>query len=413
MRLHMCFIVCLTGCGLTLDLDEPVDASARDVSGIDARDSGTPVDAGELDAAVVDASIPDVGEGDGQVEPADVGIDAPSECAPSCGAGQVCLDEECWPLCGGEICFEGQVCDLELETCGACDPDMCPAGHVCGLDGDCVCAEGACSATEQCGPAGNCRETECNMPTDCVDPVGAGCVRFTCSMGSCASELIGTSSCEYCDPRTGDVHFFDRDRDGFAACPEGICEEGPEICDCDDGNPFINPESIDALGDRNCDGEFDPAFTADFCVSDEDEDDAPVVELVGSECSGVVLTARELLAAARRLPRLDCDDEDEDIFPQQMEYMSTSINDVSDCTASRGECFDYNCDGRHEREYPAFEQCYRVSTRLECNDTSGWSREARVPACGEMGELEDCRWSEESDACFRSDATTTTTQRCR
>lgn len=413
MRFDMCFIVCLTGCGLTLDLDEPVDASARDVPGIDVRDSGTPVDASELDAAVVDAFMADGGGGDGQVEPADVGIDAPSECAPSCGAEQVCLDEVCWPLCGGEICFEGQVCDLELETCGACDPNMCPAGHVCGSDGDCVCAEGACSATEQCGPAGNCRETECDGPADCVDPVGAGCVRFLCSMGSCVSELIGTSSCEYCDPYTGDVHFFDRDGDGFAACSDGTCDEEPTPCDCDDLNPFVHPESIDALRDRNCDGVFDSGISADFCVSDGDDDGAPVVELVGSEeCSGVVLTARELLAAARRLPRLDCDDEAEDIFPQQTEYMSTSIHDVGECTASRGECFDYNCNGRHEREYPAFEQCYRVLTRLECNNTSGWSRESRVPACGEEGQLEDCGWSEDEGVCLRSDANTRT-QRCR
>ena len=89
---------------------------------------------------------------------------------------------------------------------------------------------------------------------------------------------------------------------------------------------------------------------------------------------------------------LDCDDSDGEVTPEQTSFFSEPVEEP--CT--RSQCFDYNCDRRQEREFPAFAiaRCERVSNRALCNSIIGWARDGSgVPACGEPGELIECNWN--------------------
>lgn len=418
MGCRLCLVVCLAGCGLTLDLDEPMDASTRD-TGANEQDSGPlPEDSG-TDAI----HSPDGGPGDtsveprdgGPVEPGDVGIDAPlTGCEPACGPGRGCSGGVCQPLCGGEVCYDGLTC--VSGACELCDPNECPSGHVCEPDGGCVCAGGICLDSEQCSPTGDCVENECERDSDCVDPVGAGCRTYYCSTDTnrtCVSVAREIPDCQYCDPRTGDTHFFDRDGDGFVEC--SMCSEDGDRCDCNDRNPFINPDAFDGPAlNRNCDDEIDPPTA--FCVIDSDMDGSPVVERaeLGRMCpsGGMFVNAGSLIDAGGTLPLLDCDDDNVAIFPQQTSYSPSAIGGAAPCEPARGQCFDYNCDGRHEREYPAFARCRRASTPVACTDAGGWDRAGEVPACGERADLILCRW-EPAAGCLPMEAMVGKRQSCR
>lgn len=334
MRAPLFLVVCLTGCGLTLDLDEPVDASVRDVPGSDVRgvdsgprDSGATVtDATSPDAVMPDAGISDGGGDEGLVEPGDAGVDA------------------------------------FVDGCDSCDADE-------------FCVEGAC--------------VQCLSTDDCVDPEGAGCVDFTCTSGECVPRPRAVDeACEYCDPTSGEIYLLDNDGDGFPPCPSDLCSVGPEICDCDDGDFDINPMSFDVPGlDRNCD---DVVTGVDgfVCAIDVDEDLAVVVEGGVTDCEDGMFVP---LSSLVDVP-LDCDDYDENVTPAQTLFFSEPIEEP--CT--RSQCFDYNCDGRHEREFPAFAiaRCERVSNRAVCNSIVGWARDGSgVPACGDRGELIECNWN--------------------
>lgn len=336
MRAPLFLVVCLTGCGLTLDLDEPVDASVRDVPGSDVRgvdsgprDSGATVtDATSPDAVMPDAGISDGGD-EGLVEPADVGVDAFVDgCEDSCGAEEICV-------------------------------------------------EGVC--------------VECMSAADCVDPEGAGCVDFTCSSGECVPRPQAVNeACEYCDPASGEVYPLDNDGDGFPPCPSDLCSVGPEICDCDDEDFDINPMSFDLPGlDRNCDDDID--ITDFVCAIDVDEDGAIIIGRLSSfDCE---IGERATRSSLIDVP-LDCDDSNINVTPEQMDFFSLPV--VESCT--RPQCFDYNCDRRQEREFPAFAivPCERVSNRAVCNSIIGWASDGSgsgVPACGEPGELIECNWN--------------------
>lgn len=394
MRWCCCWVVCLAGCGLTLDLEERPDGSARDVSGSDGEpDLDVGVDA-RRDAAS-DAAMSDAA--DGAVEPADGGADSSlDECVPECGFDQVCSGGGCIPRCGDAVCFEGQMCEADTTCVPECSG--CALGQRCGPDGRCICAEGECASNEQCNSLGECTVVECNSSLECVDPAGAGCTEFDCVDFTCVGTPVAVSSdCGFCDPRTGEVRGYDLDGDGFEACPLPGCST-IEDCDCDDTNPFINPDAVDLLSNRNCDDSFEPVPF--FCLVDGDEDRAPVIQRarLGICERGLLRTVSQLLNALPSLRRLDCDDSNDNVFPQQTEFMGVAIGEVP-CTAGRGQCFDYNCDGRHEREHPAFVRCRQARTEEECAASGGWRRDNTtdaVPACGETGTFVTCSWNAET-----------------
>ncbi|MFK7998436.1 MAG: hypothetical protein AB8H86_02525 [Polyangiales bacterium] len=380
MALRFCLLVCLTGCGLTLDLDEPVDASVPDAavgdSAADAFDGG--LDARPLDALVVDAGAPDVGE-DSAVMRFDGGFDAPPGCPPSCPPDTYCDDVRCVPYCIGDgDCGVGRICYAESG----------------------ICAEPACVEDDEC-----------------VDLEGQGCTVPRCESGRCDFPLVEFNEvCQDCDPRSGEIFSYDEDNDGFPPCvPE--CTDGPGSCDCDDTDAFINPETLRQFGpgadiEGICSGTV-PLPAGLFCVIDQDEDGAPVFRPTfgGSTCeSDIVLELEELRDELRRRGGPDCDDDDMVVHPMQAMYMEEPR---SECELPR-PCFDYNCDRRQEREYPAFEHCGRAFDEDECAGASGWRRRGSgdaVPPCGGMGELTTCRWSA-LDGCIVA-ATTEAIQGCR
>lgn len=337
-----------------------LDAVGRD-SGRDARVD--PADAGadaKPDAIVVDAGGP---QPDANVDRFDAGFDAPMGCPPMCPPDTYCDDERCVPYC----------------TANAdCDPGL-------------VCFE-----------SGFCGEPECENDEHCADPAGAGCTQPICSAGVCNFVPFDDFDplCQVCDPRIGEVRDIDNDGDGFAPCQPG-CDVPTASCDCNDDNPGINPASLAALGeDVNveaiCTGAMAIPGGVLFCVSNEDSDDAVVFRrfVVGMCRPENVMTFAELLAALRLGGGLDCDDAEFEVKPNQEVFMS---DPRPDCDLPRG-CFDYNCDRREEREYPAFEHCHRIFTEDACEDSAGWERASAddsVPVCGEEGVLLECVWSDE------------------
>lgn len=385
MGWRVLLVLGLTGCGLTLNLDEPVDASEADASplvDVPSADAG-----GFRDGAFVeDVALPDSAL-------VDAGFDAPFfPCEATCPPGQACSAGMCVDLCGGAPCFEGQVC-----VAGACvrDCGICPAGHQCGAEGRCVC-ENECGVSERCSPEGVCEPFTCEEGGECASPLGEGCAEFRCEMGTCVPLSTGPAECSVCDPLTGEDEGIDSDGDGFVVCDPDCMDEPEDECDCDDDNPFINPDAFDVLSrDRNCDGEVD-ADPLRVCVEDGDMDGAYVVRPLGDdECVGDTLPIRILPAVLSSLPRLDCNDDNALIYPRQQNFFASSINGSLACEAGRGECYDYNCDSRQEREYPIFAQCSNVRVESRCEEASGWRRASGpVPPCGSVADFIRCEWSE-------------------
>lgn len=386
MRAQLFLIVCLTGCGLTLDLDEPVDASAPDVRGLDgggiddaSMPDGNVSDGGAPDAIVVDAGGP---QPDANVDRFDAGFDASMGCPPMCPPDTYCEGDRCTPFCeGDEDCDPGLVCYLESGFCG---------------------------------------EPECTADDRCVAVEGEGCTIPSCESGRCEFTPVEfREACEYCDPLSGEILANDEDNDGFPPCVTG-CTDGPNSCDCNDTNPLINPLTLAELAPGGdvagiCNGTVPLPASLLFCVTDEDEDGAsvfrPMSPAVPCE-SDIVLELGELLEELGLSGGPDCDDRDgagEEVFPMQDDFM----DEPRDGCDSMGRCFDYNCDRREEREHPAFEHCGRALEEDGCADASGWERRAGafVPVCGRMGALTTCRWSPE-EGCITA-ATTEVTQRCR
>ena len=380
MAFRFCLLVCVGGCGLTLDLDEPMDASTRDAVANDSGAIDSSADAGvdalESDVGVVDAGSPDAG--DGAVEPFDAGADAMG-CPAMCPSDTYCEGDRCVPFCDdNRDCDEELVCFVEFGFCG---------------------------------------QPECEHGFDCVDPEGDGCTVPSCENGRCEFPPVEFDDrCQYCDPRSGEVLINDNDNDGFPPCVP-ICVDGPESCDCNDDNALINPDTLGELPpgtdlERICDGTVPLPSNLLFCLTDSDGDGTSVFRrsFEGTCDASEFVRLVDLIAELRRTGGPDCDDDDGDVFPLQEDFMSEGRDG---CELPR-RCFDYNCDRRQEREHPAFEYCERAFDEDECVDASGWQRQNSddsVPACGADGRLTTCRWSP-GDGCVVA-STIELTQRCR
>jgi hypothetical protein len=147
-----------------------------------------------------------------------------------------------------------------LEPNGACQQvrmnSLCGAGQVCNAAGQCVAGQ-ACTSDAQCQDG-----IFCNGAEVCVGPAGAGVCQ---GAGTPAAGSNQPPTCDDGDPCTVDscdeanrrcVHTpRDRDGDGFGDC---ACSPAGVACDCDDTDPTINPNGVDAqpngTGGFVCDG---------------------------------------------------------------------------------------------------------------------------------------------------------------
>jgi hypothetical protein len=94
----------------------------------------------------------------------------------------------------------------------------------------------------------------------------------------------------------------------------------------------------------------------------------------------------------------DCNDQDGDVRPDQRKFFTV--------IAENGKGYDYNCDGREEREVDGAVDC--AAAAPGCKPSSGWK--GSVPACGQPGVLVKCE--KKGNDCLES-AGESKTQACR
>lgn len=87
-------------------------------------------------------------------------------------------------------------------------------------------------------------------------------------------------------------------------------------------------------------------------------------------------TGSDLRKCKNSTTKEDCDDTQKDVHPGQQTYFSVAIPGSSS--------FDYNCDGKDDKEYDALENCAKS---VKCADP-GWL--TTVPACGQTGNWVQC-----------------------
>ncbi len=174
---------------------------------------------------------------------------------------------------------------------------------------------------------------------------------------------------------------------GGAVIEEGECRAGTQRCSIEgrwgacDGAIVRRPESCN-FADDDCDGDVDEGGLTRTCVTDVDADgfppaDAETIEVCGP-CPG---GTSELLAG---MP-IDCDDENREVRPGQLQYFTTPRDDGS---------FDYDCDEAETPLHPTEScrdtpSCAVITPSFEDVFDNGVYRDVR---CGETRPLVfDCR----------------------
>lgn len=425
MRVAWVVALVLGGCGLTLDLDPPdpqvgIDGGARDAGPVDPCEGaadGTACGDGPpricLGGLCVRSRC-----GDGFVDPRagetcedgnEISGDGcePGICRYSCESDDDCSVTD--PMCAAGVCTDAHGCSVALvpdETActsagskagecraGICIPTTCGDGQ---LDADEACDDGNTEPGDGC-------EHDCSLicetDQDCSDGVECngfevcereaypdGSVRATCRSGRAAP----IPACFDCNLLTGRLELIDADGDGYAPDDDPACEGRGG--DCDDTDPRRHPGAPD-FGpgdgvDNDCDGEIDEDRVA-TCYRDADgdgfgvpiESPGPVRPEVGCP-DGTIPVPHDMSV------RVDCDDDDPDVFPGQTAWFATSR--CADGTAPPGAlCWDYDCDGVETVRWPRAEACLTLLGR--CDD-QGWSLGDGlvIPTCGESGTWATC-----------------------
>jgi len=176
-------------------------------------------------------------------------------------------------------------------------------------------------------------------------------------------------------------YYYDSDRDGYGVTNNSQCYCGGspngwytavQGGDCDDTNPLVRPgvsERCDTPWDDNCNGEENEegATACQWYMLDQDGDGygvdgpqkclcAPKAPYTGTDASG------------------DCCDTDARVHYGQTAWFT-----------GRSKCgnFDYNCDGREDRQYNNVVRC---GSFPDCgnNVVAGWQGTS-IPDCGQTG----------------------------
>jgi len=140
-------------------------------------------------------------------------------------------------------------------------------------------------------------------------------------------------------------------KNGAATCQAGKCVLtacDPGFGDCD-GDASNGCEPLATLyEDKDGDGHGDPAVTSLACPG----------------------------AAGWAADGDDCDDGDARAYPGQVSYFATP---------RPGGSFDFDCDGKAEREHVRVDPQYCVCAAGTCSISRGWKSE--VPACGDAADF--------------------------
>lgn len=416
-----------SGCGLTLDFepddvdagtdggpsDARVDSAAADTGSDASGDAGCPCDApltchpdggcGEPCDRVVCRPGWECSDDDVCVEP----------CATAgCDGDDVCLDDVmCGPCRNNSDCGPERICEESrciLPSCtmpSDCEPDAGECERWNCTEGECTypprplgvpCADGRseCDGDGECLP--HCGDGEIDLRSEACDtgPEGGDGCTASCEIGCVNdSDCFDPESCRTgeCDLETARCAFTadrpectdcvegtlilasDFDRDGFISCEDEACSPGDGLCDCNDRLAIANPAAALAVL-RMCMLPVTPVR----CGEDADGDFAYAL-------AGLASPGGECREGTTRLDPgddLDCNDEQDAVFPAQGRFMSVAIDRVDDARVD----FDYNCDGVETRRYrQRFTGCAE-----DCRGAnSGWLT-YRTPECGEMAAFVTC-----------------------
>lgn len=132
---------------------------------------------------------------------------------------------------------------------------------------------------------------------------------------------------------------FDRDGDGYFDGLNPDCEStyGPELLDCDDANPDINPGTVEVECDdldNDCNEETPDSFDNDedgvLSCDDCDDEDASLTTGLGVDLDEDGVSAC-----------LDCDDQDPANFPGNLEICDGQDNNCNDEEDELEECTSF------------------------------------------------------------------------
>ena len=216
------------------------------------------------------------------------------------------------------------------------------------------------------------------------------CTALGFSMTSC-----GTGGGEVCDDdidndNDGDVDCddpdctadpVDADADGYLVC------DIPELSDCDDENPDVNPETDEACDgiDNDCDGSVDnvdldgDGFIADSCNGNDCDDQNGEVfpgnpeqcDGADNDCNGEIDNGFDADDDGWTFCAGDCRDSDPLINPDAEELCDDIDNN---CDGSVDEAFDTDGDGFIDANNPFCEDLYGPGGDNEdlgdCDDTT-------------------------------------------
>lgn len=319
-------LLCLSGCGLVLDLDPD------DQEGTEKRDGGGDGDAGggTSDGGMADA-------GDGSVDVVDAGsVDAALDAArpPGCGDGVVDSETE---QCDDGNEADGDGCDRDC-TWSCLEDDECQDGDVCNGEEYCDLGTHTCKR---------------RAPLMCEAPDACHAVT--------------------CDPREGCLAvLMDVDGDGHAPTSLGSCGT-----DCDDSDPTVYTGAVERCDgiDHDCDGSVESEVAEARCYRDADGDafGDPLDFTVTCEACETGWVARPG----------DCYDADADVNPDQRMFFHEAF-----CADTTERCFDYDCNGVEEKRWTEVAPtCALLGAVIGCAP-GGW--EGAIPECGETGTWSGC-----------------------
>jgi hypothetical protein len=274
----------------------------------------------------------------------------------ACPAGTTAVGEACLPV-GADGCASMVLFD-DADGDGHGDPatgaERCPGPGLVAEGGDCDDASAGVhpGADEACN----------GVDDDCDDDIDEG---FTVSAFYRDEDGDGfgdpTSSISACEAPDG---YVDVDGDCNDACAE--CHEGAtERCDgLDNDCDGMVDEGLRTAYYADCDRDGYPGATGETLDACDPPADPP------ASCAGGVWTT-----TAPEAGTADCQDSEPDAHPGATAWHFEPVPG----TAS----YDWNCDGADEPRYTGIAGC-------DAACRGWWRGTLSVPACGEVGELQEC-----------------------